>query len=132
MVKVSAAIIKQNGKILVCKRGPGGSCAHLWEFPGGKLEMGEDAFGAAVRECREELGISIVPLAVLDEYPFAYPERDIYFYFVLATYGGEELLLNVHEDTRWLTPYEMDPDEFCPADRRIIELLRVQYDKNIL
>lgn len=132
MIKVAATIIKDRGKILVCKRGPGGNCAHLWEFPGGKLEEGEDALEAAVRECWEELSVKIVPLGVLDEYSFSYPDRDIYFYFVLADYEGEELLLHVHEDAKWLTPYEMYPDEFCPADRKIIELLRVQYDKNIL
>ena len=57
MILVSAAIIRNTaGEILICQRGAGGSCAFLWEFPGGKQEAGETAADCLVRECREELG----------------------------------------------------------------------------
>ena len=56
MTQVAAVILTdEEGKILICKRGEGGSCAHLWEMPGGKVEQGETPAQAAVRECREEL-----------------------------------------------------------------------------
>ena len=59
-VRVAAAIIRNaDGRILICRRGQGGSCAFLWEFPGGKQEQGENMEECLVRECREELGIEI-------------------------------------------------------------------------
>ncbi len=127
MVEVAAAIIEKEGKILVCKRGPGGCCAYLWEFPGGKLEEGETPLEAVKRECYEELNINIVPLKMFMEYPFHYPDSDIYFYFIKAAFGEGEILLNVHEDLKWITPYEMEPEKFCPADRDIISKLKVEY-----
>ena len=53
MIKVVAAIIEKDGKILFCKRGAGGNCAGLWEFPGGKIEEGETPFEAIIREIKE-------------------------------------------------------------------------------
>lgn len=129
MIEVAAAIIEREGKILVCRRGAGGVCEFLWEFAGGKLEKGETPFEALIRECREELEIEVTPEKILAEYPFSYPDRDIYFYFIKASFGGEKLTLNVHEDVKWLYPSEMDADEFCPADRDIISKLQVEYRK---
>ena len=56
MTELTAAIIRRSGKILICRRAYG-SCAHLWEFPGGKTEPGETPFECLVRELREELGV---------------------------------------------------------------------------
>ena len=64
MREVTAAIIRRNGKILICRRAEG-SCAHLWEFPGGKTELGETPFECLTRELREELNIEIKPLREL-------------------------------------------------------------------
>ena len=61
MKRIAAAILRRNDKILICRRGPGGSCGYLWEFPGGKIEPGETGEDCAVRECREELGVEISP-----------------------------------------------------------------------
>ena len=54
---VVAAVIERGGKILICQRKPGGRHALKWEFPGGKVELGEDPAAALKRELREELGI---------------------------------------------------------------------------
>ena len=65
MLQVSAAIIRNaKGQILVCRRGPGGNCAYLWEFPGGKQEPSESPEECLMRECQEELGIALVAAAV--------------------------------------------------------------------
>ena len=53
MIKVVAAVIEKNGEFLICKRGPGGNCSGLWEFPGGKIEPGETPIEAIIREIRE-------------------------------------------------------------------------------
>ena len=78
MILVSAAIIRNTaGEILICQRGAGGSCAFLWEFPGGKQEAGETAADCLVRECREELGIEIDIVALLEQTSYTYPDNKI-------------------------------------------------------
>ena len=67
MTEVAAVILTdEQDKILICRRGAGGNCAYLWEFPGGKREAGESLAACAVRECREELNIEVELGAVYD------------------------------------------------------------------
>ena len=85
MILVSAAIIRNTaGEILICQRGAGGSCAFLWEFPGGKQEAGEKAADCLVRECREELGIEIDIVALLEQTSYTYPDNKIGLSFFAA------------------------------------------------
>lgn len=127
MVSVAAAIFEENGKIFVCKRGEGGVCAFLWEFPGGKLEVGETPKEALIRECREELEIEVEPLDLYAEFPFTYPDREIYFYFYKARIASGTMKLNVHTDAKWVSPSEMEIADYCPADKDIIEKLKVEF-----
>ena len=60
-VNVVAAMIEQNGRLLICRRPEGKALAGMWEFAGGKIEPGETPEQALVRECREELGITVAP-----------------------------------------------------------------------
>ena len=89
MIFVSAAIIRNTaGEILICQRGAGGSCAFLWEFPGGKQEAGETAADCLVRECREELGIEIDIVALLEQTSYIYPDNKIGLSFFAAKITG--------------------------------------------
>jgi len=125
MLFVAAAIILDGeGRILICRRGPGGNCAYLWEFPGGKLETGESPEACVQRECREELEVELRLTGVFDEFVFEYPDREISFTFFKAEIAGGQLRLNVHEDARWVFLSELPQYEFCPADKRIIEKLK--------
>ena len=121
MIHVTAAIIRSNGKILICRRGEGGSCAHLWEFPGGKIEAGETPFQCIVREIQEELSLKIKPLHVVDEYAYSYPDKDIMFTFIESEIVSGELQPLVHEEICWVVPEELTNYEWCPADRRVID-----------
>ena len=116
MREVTAAIIRRNGKILVCRRAYG-SCAHLWEFPGGKTEPGETPFECLVRELREELCSDIKPLR---EYC-----RSVYgelsFVFIEAEIVSGEPQLSVHEEIKWMLPEELTGFEWCPADKAVAE-----------
>lgn len=118
MREVTAAIIRRNGKILICRRAEG-SCAHLWEFPGGKTEPGETQFECLTRELREELNIETKPLR---EY-----RRSVYgelsFVFIEAEIVSGEPQLSVHEEMRWVIPEELTGFEWCPADRPVAEML---------
>ena len=129
MIKVVAAIIEKDGKTLFCRRGPGGNCPFLWEFPGGKIEEGETPFEAIIREIKEELSADIEPTEIFCEYPFSYPEKEIYFYFIKAKLLSEKIGPTFHSETKWLLPAEADNLEFCPADVFAAEKLKGEYKK---
>ena len=124
MIKVVAAIIEKDGKILFCRRGPGGNCSALWEFLGGKIEPDETPFEAIIREIKEELSADIEPSEIFCEYPFSYPEKDIYFYFIKAKLASEKIEPTFHSETKWLSPFEAENLEFCPADIPAAEKLK--------
>ena len=124
MIKVVAAIIEKDGKILFCRRGPGGNCSALWEFPGGKIEPDETPFEAIIREIKEELCADIEPSEIFCEYPFSYPEKDIYFYFIKAKLASEKIEPTFHSESKWLSPFEAENLEFCPADIPAAEKLK--------
>lgn len=121
MIQVAAAIIRKDGKILVCKRGAGGSCAHLWEFPGGKLEPGETLEQCVVRECREELEINISVNDISGKTSYQYPEREVALTFFDAELLSGKIKKKVHEEIRWVLPTELNQFLFCPADNEIIQ-----------
>lgn len=117
MVHVAAAIIRnQNGGILICQRGSGGSCAHLWEFPGGKREPGETFEACLVRECMGELQIAVAVDRLYEETEYAYPERTVHVSFFLAHILAGEPQLNIHDAIRWAKPETLPGYRFCPAD----------------
>ena len=124
MIKVVAAVIEKNGRFLLCKRGPGGNCPFLWEFPGGKIEEGETPFDAIIREIREELSVEIEPEEIFLEYPFSYPDREIYFYFIRAKIISGEIKPTFHVDTKLLLPNELGFLEYCPADLSTVKKLK--------
>lgn len=123
MIQVMAAVIKKDGKILICRRGAGGSCAWLWEFPGGKREHGETPEECLFRECREELGIDICIHGIFEKTTYKYPEVEIAFTFFLAEIISGEMKPAVHTAVRWVLPEEMGKYVFCPADVEIVERL---------
>jgi 8-oxo-dGTP diphosphatase len=91
VVEVVAAVIERDGRILVCQRKPGGRHPLKWEFPGGKVEPGENPRDAIVRELREELGIEARVDREIEHYDFSYGTGAItrlYFYQV-TEYAGE-------------------------------------------
>ncbi len=116
LINVAAAIIEKDGSFLLCKRGPGGNCPFLWEFPGGKIEENETPFEAIIREIREELCVEIKPSEVFNEYPFSYPDKDIYFYFIRAKIVSGEISPTFHVETKWIKPHDNAVFELCPAD----------------
>lgn len=124
MIEVTAAIIQKDGKYLICRRGPGGSCAHLWEFPGGKRELNETPEECIFRECREELGVDIRVRGVFEKTTYRYPDREIAFTFFTADIISGEIKPAVHEEVCWALPFELENYTFCPADVQIVNLIR--------
>jgi 8-oxo-dGTP diphosphatase len=124
MIQVAAAIIQNSQEqILICKRGPGGSTAFLWEFPGGKREVNESLTECLIRECQEELRITISVGDVYATTSYKYPENTIDFVFFKASIQSGELAPTVHDEVLWVRPDELTQFNFCPADIDIIERL---------
>lgn len=122
-VQVAAAVIRRDGRYLIGRRENEGNCANLWEFPGGKIEEGETPEQCAVRECREELGVEIVPGEFLWKTTHQYPDREITLIFLRAELADGEPAPAVHQGLAWAAPGELLQYEFCPADRELIERL---------
>ena len=121
-IDVVAAVIKKDGRIFATQRGYGAQ-KDGWEFPGGKVEKGEDPRDALVREIREELEVEILPLEEICTVEHDYPNisiRLICFWAELVE--GSPVLLE-HEAAKWLEPDEIDSLEWLPADRKILPYL---------
>ena len=97
--------------------------------PGGKIAPGETPFEAIIREIREELSAEIEPAEIFCEYPFSYPEKEIYFYFIKAKLLSGKIEATFHSETKWLSPAESESLEFCPADVFAAEKLKGEYKK---
>ena len=101
---VAAALIRGDGRILLQRRAPGRAMAGLWEFPGGKVEPGEQPEAALVRELAEELGIAVEEAALVPG-PFASAEN-----------GGRRMLLLLYLCRNWQgSPRALDADALCWA-----------------
>lgn len=125
MKEVAAAIIIKNKKILICRRGSGGSCAYLWEFPGGKREGCETMEQCLVRECAEELGIHIAAEKKFHKTIYHYPEAEILLTFFYAKIINGEPEPRIHQEVKWVKSDELTEYDFCPADREVIDLLKI-------
>jgi len=124
VIHVAAAILKnERGEILICQRKGGGSCAYLWEFPGGKQEPHESLEECLVRECKEELGVEIAVKEKFAETTFQYAEAAMAFTFFYGEIIHGTPRMGVHQDIRWVAPNKLKNFTFCPADVEIVERL---------
>ena len=124
MTDVVAALIWEGDRFLACQRPANKARALLWEFVGGKVEPGETPEEALMRECREELDITVAPgdifLTVIHEYPDLTVKLTL---FNASIAEGTPKALE-HNDIRWITVEEIDTLEFCPADEEILKKLK--------
>ena len=120
MTEVVAALIWEGGKFMICRRPAHKARGLLWEFVGGKVEPGETKEQALVRECREELAVTVAVGSVFTEVTHTYPDLTIHLTLFNAriTSGTPQKL--EHNDIRWISPAEIDEYEFCPADEEIL------------
>ncbi len=119
-IDVAAAVLIHDNRVLLAKR-RGGHLDNLWEFPGGKLEVGESAEHAAKRELHEELDISIIAEKTMLVLEHAYPDITVRLHFVKCRFSDtfEECLQKTikNPEVGWYTPHDFPLEEFCPADR---------------
>ena len=123
-IEVVAALIRDKDRFLACQRPVHKARALLWEFGGGKVESGETGPEALVRECQEELGVTLsVGDAVMDV-THAYPDLTVHLTLYSAVIAEGEPRKLEHNDIRWITAEEIDTIEFCPADQVFLDAVR--------
>ena len=120
ITEVVAALIWDNGKFMICQRPAHKARALLWEFVGGKVEPGETKEQALVRECQEELAVSLSVGDVFMDVIHKYPDITVHLtLFNAAIAEGIPQKLE-HNDIKWITPAEIPNYNFCPADEEIL------------
>lgn len=127
MTEVVAALIWDGDRFLICQRPAHKQRGLLWEFVGGKVESGETRQKALVRECQEELGITLDVGDVFYEVDHVYPDITIHLTLFHATIAQGTPKLLEHNDLRWITVGEMGDYAFCPADTEILAQIRTRY-----
>ncbi|MHB8764301.1 MAG: (deoxy)nucleoside triphosphate pyrophosphohydrolase [Deferrisomatales bacterium] len=124
MVRVTAAVIERGGQILIAKRRPGDRMAGCWEFPGGKVEPGEDPRDCLVRELHEEFGVTAAVGELLVSHVHHYPHVAIELLSYRATHLAGAFELRDHDELRWVSPEAMDELPFAPADLPTVAFLQ--------
>ena len=122
-VEVVAAIIRKGDKIIATQRGYG-EWKDWWEFPGGKMEVGEKPEEALVREIHEELSAEISVDEFLCTVEYDYPQFHLTMHCYLCSLMTDSLHLNEHEAAKWLTKDELDSVKWLPADVKVVEALQ--------
>lgn len=127
MIEVVAALIWDgSGKheFLACQRPPHKARGLTWEFPGGKVETGETLQEALVRECREELDITLAVGEPLMDVTHVYPDLTVHLTLLESTVAAGEPRAIEHHDIRWITMEETAQYPFSPADQEFLERLK--------
>ena len=120
MTEVVAALIWKGDKFMICQRPANKARALLWEFVGGKVEPGETKEQALIRECREELAVTLSVGDVFMDVIHEYPDITVHLTLFNATIAKGEPQKLEHNDIKWITTSEISNYEFCPADKEII------------
>ena len=123
MTDVVAALIWDEDKFMICQRPANKARGLLWEFVGGKVEPGETKPQALIRECREELGITVTVGDVFMELIHEYPDIKIKLTLFNVTIAEGVPQKLEHNDIRWIRVDEIPEYEFCPADTEILDRL---------
>lgn len=124
ITEVVAALIWDGDRFMICQRPAHKARGLLWEFVGGKLEPGESLEAALVRECQEELGVTVRPGEVYMQVLHQYPDLMVRLTVLNATIESGEVQRLEHNDIRWITPLEIPNYPFCPADEDILAKLQ--------
>ena len=127
MTEVVAALIWSGKRFLICQRPAHKMRGLLWEFVGGKVERGETKKQALVRECREELGITLSVGDVFMEVVHQYPDLLVHLTLFDAQIESGTIQLLEHADAKWITPKEIPLYDFCPADTEILATIQQKY-----
>lgn len=125
LLVVACALLDQDGRVLIAQRPKGKALAGLWEFPGGKVEMGEAPEATLIRELQEELGITVKEpcLAPLTFASFAYPDFHLLMPLYVCRRWEGVVIAREHQALKWVRPNELRNFPMPPADEPLIPAL---------
>ena len=127
LTDVVAALIWDGPRFMICQRPAHKARALLWEFVGGKTEAGETMEDALIRECREELDITVSVGEVFTQVIHEYPDIHIRLTLFNCTIAEGTPKLLEHNDLKWILPGEIPDFDFCPPDKDILTLIQSKY-----
>ena len=127
MTEVVAALIWDGNRFMICQRPAHKARGLLWEFVGGKVEPGETKEAALIRECQEELAVTLSVGDVFMDVTHVYPDLTVHLtlFHAYITQGVPQKL--EHNDIQWITVGEIENFSFCPADVEILAKLKEEY-----
>ena len=128
VVEVVAALIWNENKFLICQRPANKARGLLWEFVGGKVEDGETKEQALIRECQEELAITVDPHKVFKEVTHEYPDITVHLTLINCAISCGQPKLLEHNALAWITAKEISNYNFCPADVEILKRIKEYVD----
>ena len=121
ITEVVAALIWDDDKFMICQRPAHKARALLWEFVGGKVEPGETKEQALIRECKEEIAVTLSVGDVFMDVIHEYPDITVHLTLFNATIAEGIPQKLEHNDIKWITPVEISNYNFCPADEEILK-----------
>jgi 8-oxo-dGTP diphosphatase len=127
MTEVVAALIRDGDRFMICQRPANKKRALLWEFVGGKVEPGETKEAALIRECTEELAVTVAPQDIFMDVIHEYPDITVHLtlFNAVITDGIPQKL--EHNDIKFITVAEIPQYEFCPADVEILVKIKESF-----
>ena len=131
VVEVVAALIWDKDKFLICQRPANKARGLLWEFVGGKVEQGETKEQALIRECQEELAITVEPHDIFTEVTHEYPDITVHLTLFNCTISCGQPKLLEHNALAWINAKEISNYNFCPADVEILKKINEYVDFKI-
>lgn len=122
-VFVTAAVVIENGRVLVARRPPGGRHPGSWEFPGGKVEEGETPEECLAREMMEEMGVQVSVGDMLASVKHSYPDLAVELHAFECTVTGGRLRDIGCSEHQWVEPTDLGRFDLLPPDRELLELV---------
>lgn len=120
MIRVAAALIERDGRLLIAQRRKRDECGHKWEFPGGTVLPGETAEECLARELFEELGIRVRVEKFICSSRVEHAGREIELLLYKASHLSGAFRLNAHERLAWVLPAELERYDLTEADARLL------------
>lgn len=124
MTEVVAALVWDHNKFMICQRPAHKARGLLWEFVGGKVEPGETKEQALIRECQEELAVTLTVGSTFMDVTHEYPDLTVHLTLFNAEIAEGVPQMLEHNDIRWITVDEIDDYPFCPADETILTRIK--------
>jgi 8-oxo-dGTP diphosphatase len=124
MTEVVAALVWDHNKFMICQRPAHKARGLLWEFVGGKVEPGETKEQALIRECQEELAVTLTVGSTFMDVTHEYPDLTVHLTLFNAEIAEGVPQMLEHSDIRWITVDEIDDYSFCPADETILTRIK--------